>query len=100
MEAEKIMRKTFTYEFDDLSEDGMLSIETDVQLPAKIKLEIDEEGGFWLSANRHGWLHLAKVCAELGLGNYPNGYHFHPDKNFAWSTGPPEFTFEVNNELS
>jgi len=25
------MKKTFTYEFEDLSEDGMLSIETDAQ---------------------------------------------------------------------
>jgi len=94
------MKKTFTYEFEDLSEDGMLSIETDAQPPVKIKLEIDEEGGFWLGANRDGWLHLAKICAELGLGNYPDGYHFHKDENFSWSTGSPEFTFEVYNNPS
>ena len=90
----------FTHEFDDMSADGMLSIETDALPPAKIKLEVDAEGGFWLTANRDGFLHLARIFAELGLGNYENGFHFHTDENFEWSTGAPEFTFMIDNDQS
>jgi hypothetical protein len=35
-------------------------------------------GDIWLSANRSGWLHLARICAEMGLHTESaNGYHFH-----------------------
>jgi hypothetical protein len=88
-------KKKFIHEFDDCSQDGSLSFDTDAPPGAEIKMEIDEEGGFWLQANAQGWLHLAKVCAELGAGNYEDGYHLHKDTDFQWSTGAPEFTFVV-----
>jgi hypothetical protein len=94
------MSLKFNHEFDDLSADGMLFTETDLVPPAKVKLEVDEEGGFWLTANREGFIHLARIFAELGLGNYENGYHFHLDENFEFSTGAPEFTFMVDNDPS
>ena len=93
------MKKTFTYEFDDLGQEGMLSIETEATPPIKIKLKIDEERGFWLEANKQGWLHLAKICAELGLGSHVDGYHFHVNESFSWSSGPPEYTFMINENL-
>ena len=94
------MKKTFTYEFEDLGEEGSLSIDEEPTPSACIKLEIDDEQGFWLQANRAGWLHLAKICAELGLGSYEDGYHFHVDETFSWSSGPPEFTLMVNDKLT
>lgn len=75
----------------------MISFETDVQPPAKISMTIDNEGGFWLTANKDGWQHLARICAELGTANYEDGYHFHVDENFQFSTGAPEFTFMVDS---
>ncbi|MBI3713951.1 MAG: hypothetical protein HY253_13460 [Burkholderiales bacterium] len=89
----------FSHEFEDRSTEGMLSIDTDATSSAKIRMTIDTEAGFWMSANREGWLHLARVAAELGLGKYDEGYHFHKDENFTWSTGSPEFTFERNDAL-
>ena len=50
----------------------------------------------WLSANRTSWLHLARVCAELGMADYEPGYHFH--KTFGFKTsdaGGPEISFGV-----
>ena len=94
------MIKKFVHEFTDHSSDGSLSFIDEPEPPARIKLEIEDEGGCWFSANREGWLHFARIAAEFGLGNYENGYHFHMDENFCGSTGPPEFTFEVNNELA
>ena len=93
------MAVKFTHEFEDDSSGGSLSIETDARPPAKIKLEVDAEGGVWVRANSEGWLHLARICAELGLGRYEHGYHFHMDEDFQWSTGAPEFTFMVDKEL-
>jgi hypothetical protein len=89
----------FAHEFEDGSPDGMLSIDTDASLPAKIRMSVDAGGGFWMSANREGWLHIARVAAELGLGKFENGYHFHKDESFSWSTGGPEFSFERSDAL-
>lgn len=89
----------FTHEFEDGSTDGMLSMDTDASSPAKIHMTVDAEGGFWMSANSEGWLHIARVAAELGLGKYEDGYHFHKDEEFSWSTGAPEFSFERNDSL-
>jgi len=91
------MAPTFTHAFEDLSADGMLSIETDAEAPAKIRGEIDKDGNIWIIANPDGWLHLAKVCAELGLANYEDGYHFHKDRLFAHSNGAPEISFMVDS---
>ena len=93
------MSLIFTHEFEDESADGSLSIHTDAAPPAKIKLEVDAEGSVWIRANSEGWLHLARVCAELGSGAYEHGYHFHKDQDFQWSNGAPEFTFMVDKEL-
>jgi len=42
------------------------------------------------------WLHLARICAELGTSSYKLGFHFHRDFNFGEPAGGgPEVTFEV-----
>jgi hypothetical protein len=92
------MAPTFSHTFEDLSDDGMLSIDTAAALPAKVRAEVDEHGNVWLIANREGWLHLAKVCTELGLGSYEDGYHFHQDSHFGDGESKPEISFMVENQ--
>jgi len=95
-----MIKKRFVHEFQDHSSEGSLSFIDECEPPARIKLEIDAKGNFWFSANREGWLHFAKIAAELGLGDYEDGYHFHMDENFRLSGGSPEFSFEVDNSLT
>ncbi len=92
-------RLRFVHEFTDESAEGSLSINTDAEAPAKVRMEVDAEGGFLIRANSEGWLHLARVSAELGLGRFESGYHFHKDAEYQWSTGAPEFTFERDDSL-
>lgn len=81
-----MITKRFVHEFVDHSSEGSLSFIDECPPSARIKLEIDDEGSFWFSANHAGWLHFAKIAAELGLGDYEDGFHFHKDENFRWST--------------
>jgi len=86
----------FVHRFEDHSETGELSIETDVAGAEQIQVEVSEGGKIWLSANRAGWLHLARICAELGLAAYEPGYHFHKTFDFKESDGSgPEITLGV-----
>ena len=41
--------KRFVHEFVDHSVEGSLSFINEPELPARIHLEIDDEGGFWFS---------------------------------------------------
>ncbi len=91
------MKKKFRHEFEDCSQNGTLSFDIEPPDEVKIKMDVEQDGNFWLSANRAGWLYLAGICVELGLGEYEDGYHFHKDKNFKSSEEPPEFLFEVDN---
>lgn len=89
-------RHEFIYAFDDLSAGGELSIDLDPPANAIVRVEQETGGKVWLSANRSGWLHLARICSELALGSYDAGYHFHRNSEFKWSDGAgPEITFEV-----
>lgn len=92
------MKKIFKHEFEDCGKDGCLSFDvSDYGPEIRIKMDVQPDGDFTLVANKAGWLHLAKMCAELGLGEYQNGYHFHRDGSFKWSDGAPEFTFCIDN---
>lgn len=95
------MQREFTHKFEDCSKDGggSLSIDHDVALPARIQMSMDSAAGFTLRANAGGWLHLARVCAEMGLGEYKSGFHIHVDEQFQDSTTPPEFTFVRDDSL-
>ena len=88
--------REFVHRFEDMSQDGVLSI--DLNPPDGAVIRIDQESGskVWLSANPEGWRHLAQICAELGGGAYEAGYHFHRDSHFADSDGNGfEISFEV-----
>ncbi|MBU1367709.1 MAG: hypothetical protein ABIK26_01660 [Candidatus Omnitrophota bacterium] len=89
-------QKEFKYSFQDLSIDGMLSIETNATGNQKIKINLEKNEKIWISANKNGWLHLARICAELGMGNYEPGYHFHKSFDFQDSEEKnKEINFEV-----
>ena len=90
-------QEEFKHIFKDLSEDGILSIETNSTNDQKIKIDLEENKKIWISANKEGWLHLARICAELGMGNYEPGYHFHKSFNFQDSSEQePEISFEIS----
>jgi len=79
--------------------DEQFSLEFDYDTPANayVRMEIDKEGDFWLSANQEGYLHLARVFAEMGIRPLEDGYHFHMNSDFRHSGGSREFSFEVDN---
>ena len=86
----------FVHRFEDHSETGELSIKTDATGTERIQVEVNEGGKIWLSANRAGWLHLARICAELGMAAFEPGYHFHKTLDFKASDGSgPEVSLEV-----
>ena len=86
----------FLHQFQDGAADGVLSMDTDATETERIQIEISDGDKIWLSANRTGWLHLARVCAELGMADYAPGYHFHKTFDFKISDGSgPEISFEV-----
>ncbi len=75
---------------------GDLSVETSVSKDEKIAVNIENGKDIWLSANKAGWLHLARICAELGTRELEPGYHFHLTFDFKSSDGKgKEFSFEV-----
>jgi len=87
------MRHHFTHEFDDDPPLGDLDMDTDLPPGATIKFHGDGKE-IWLSANRAGWLHLARICAEMGLhSGFTPGYHFH--RSHDWHDSPG-----IGNEVS
>ncbi|MBA2637712.1 MAG: hypothetical protein H0U79_05765 [Solirubrobacterales bacterium] len=90
----------FVHQFDDHSATGELSIETNTAGGEHIRVELEEGGKVWLSANPAGWLHLARLCAELGMADYEPGYHFHKTFDFQASDGSgPEISLSVDESL-
>lgn len=86
----------FVHRFEDMSQDGVLSVDLDPPEAAVIRIDQESGGNVWFSANSKGWQHLARICAELGAGTYEAGYHFHRDSQFADSDGNGlEISFEV-----
>ncbi|NHQ87863.1 hypothetical protein HA050_17275 [Iodobacter sp. HSC-16F04] len=90
------MRKEFSHRVDDQL-DGYIPFNTDTPDGATIFMKVDEAGNFCLSANADGFLHMARICAELALGNFPCGYHFHKNFNFKHSLDEAgtQFTFRL-----
>jgi hypothetical protein len=87
----------FTHEFTDGSPEGTLSIDLSPQRDARIQAGSNEKGEVWIDANPKGWLHIARIAAELGMSNYEPGYHFHRDLTFGDShdEGQPTLSFGV-----
>src|SRR5262245_19881606 len=82
------MKHRFVHEFEDDPPQGDFDIELDTPLGAHIQFDL-EGREIWLSANRSGWLHLARICVEMALHaqNKP-GYHFHRRYDWIDSFGP------------
>ena len=91
------MRHRFIHEFEDDPAHG--DFEIDLDPPPGTNIRFDVNGGeVWLSANKAGWLHLAKICAEMGLhSGFSDGYHFHRTRDWHDSSGPGD---DVSFELS
>ena len=87
----------FCHRVGDVAEvyDDRDPFDRDAPPAASICMIVGEDGDFWLRANSEGYLHLARVFAEMGLRRLEDGYHFHVDSAFRTSAGPPEFTFEI-----
>lgn len=93
------MKHRFVHEFEDDPRLGDFDIELDAPQGAHIQFDLNARD-IWLSANRAGWLHLARICAEMGLHsqNKP-GYHFHRTYDWKDSSGPHnEVSFELSND--
>ena len=91
------MKHLFVYEFEDDPPLSDLAIDLDPPPGASIKFNLDGKD-IWLSANREGWLHLARICAEMGMQSQSKpGYHFH--RSYDWGESP-EPGQEVSFELS
>ena len=94
-EAPKLHR--FVHEFEDDPRLGDFDVDLDPPPEARIQFDLDGKD-IWLSANRAGWLHLACICAEMGLhSEFQPGYHFH--RSYDWGYSPKQGQ-EVSFELA
>ena len=89
------MRQRFIHEF----EDDDFDLELDPPPGATIRFDVVGQE-VCVSANRAGWLHLAKICATLGLDSgFTPGYHFHRTRDWQDSHEPGhEVTFGLPDE--
>jgi len=93
------MRHHFQHEFADDPPRGDFEVNLDAPEGARIRVDAGDDG-VSVSANRAGWLHLARICAEMALhSQLPPGYHFHRSRD--WSDAPTSQASEqVSFELS
>lgn len=93
------MKHKFVHEFEDDPELADFGIDRDLPPGAYIKFDLDNQN-IWLSANRAGWLHLARICAEMGMHTtFEPGYHFHRKYDWTDSCEPShEVSFELGGE--
>jgi hypothetical protein len=67
----------FAHEFEETPRYGEISDEL-FETPAGARIAFSNaDNGIWLAANPEGFLHLARIFAELGTRKLPDGYHFH-----------------------
>jgi hypothetical protein len=94
------MRHRFVHEFEDDPPLGDFEVQLDPPEDARIQFHLDGRD-IWLSANRAGWLHLARICAEMGLHTESKpGYHFHRSYDWKTSLAPGhEVSFELSEEI-
>lgn len=91
------MRHRFAHEFEDEPRGGDFDVDLNAPNGARIQFDVND-GDVWLSANRAGWLHLAKICAEMAMhSQLKPGYHFHRSHDWKDSAKPGQ---EVSFELS
>ncbi len=91
----------FVYEFTDDPRYGDLSINLDCPPDAYIKFDIYNGNDFWFSANRAGWLHLAKICCEFGMqSQLESGYHVHISDFINTEPDDSKVTFELSSDIT
>ena len=93
------MKHRFVHEFEDEPKRGDFEVGLDSPQGVRIQFKVDGQN-IWLSANREGWLHLARISAEMGLHSQAiPGYHFHRSFDWKWSADPNrEVTFELQED--
>ena len=86
----------FEHEFEEDPPYSDLSVDTDASPAQFIQVSVRADEKVWISANREGWLHLARICAELGTRDLEEGYHLHKGFNFvSTDASQPEIQFEI-----
>lgn len=92
------MTQEFKHVFEEDPKWGDLTVEVDTTGDEKIHINIEDDSKIWISANKKGWLHLARLCAELGSRDLKPGYHVHLDFDFKSSNSKKEeISFEVSD---
>jgi hypothetical protein len=82
------MKHRFVHEFED--DPPLSDFEVDLDAP---------QGAIWLSADRAGWLHLARICSEMALHTVSSRDHFH--RSYDWEDFPARrrmVSFELSEE--
>ena len=79
MRIKKTMKKTFEFSFEDLSENNGISYEIDSG--SKLSYEV-YNGQHIIYLNKNGALALSKMLAQIGVGDYEDGFHLHLHENF------------------
>jgi hypothetical protein len=69
------MKKKFKYEFEDTSKYDSIRFEYSDKYDEKINIEM-MNGVPALSANKSGFMHLAKLCLKMALSDYKDGFYF------------------------
>ena len=90
------MPPSFSHSFETDPKHSDLSVDLDLPSGATLKFSCND-GDIWVHGNQAGWLHLARICAELGMRpELRQGYHFHRTPEWGTSSGSPEISFEVS----
>lgn len=86
----------FVHEFSDDSPLGDFQVDHNPPAGATIRFELEGKN-LWLSCNRAGWQHLARICAEMGMhSQFKHGTHFHMPYDWQGSHSPGcEVSFEL-----
>lgn len=75
------MKKTFKFEFEDLSSSGAITYDCSNEGEEKFTVSI-ENGMPVIYANREAFLLLSKICAIFALSDYDSGFHVHLPHDF------------------
>jgi hypothetical protein len=92
------MIQRFNYEFDDDPTHGMMAYYNDPPDDARLIFQVENGNEIWVSGNRGGWEHLAKICAEMALrSEWEPGDHVH--RSYDLKECPPD-RLQVSFEFS
>jgi hypothetical protein len=94
------MIQRFVYEFEDDPAQWRMASHLDPPNGAKVLFEIENQREIWISGNRAGWMHLAKICAEMAMrSDLEIGDHIHRSYNLTDATTKQlEVSFEFTGD--